>query len=183
MKNDILNHYQNQEYNKLNKRILSVTQEKFRSVSHSETRIPMVRASLTDKNPMDKVINWGLKDILEVSHINYDDLIGYIDPVGIFWMNHSHFYDDLYSRPSISQSHISQNSTFKNDSMKEWKSSMNQWFNIITNILQFEINKEKYRYKHQQNMVLKILMWNSTFELEFEEYLNQVYQVSFVLEG
>ena len=54
--------------------------------SNFDLKIPLVRASFKAKKPMNKnpLYSYGLQSVLEFTHDNYDHLIGYIDPLGVF---------------------------------------------------------------------------------------------------
>lgn len=146
----------------------------------SKSKVPLVRASFIAKKPMNNssLYSLGLQSVLESNQENYDNMIGYIDPLGVFWINNKEGFDSIDKGMVIEQLRISQNSIFELNPIQRWKNEMRIAFNILTDILLFEINKNKWGYRHQQNFVMKILRWNSDFENEFDTYFDNTVDVS-----
>mmetsp|Transcript_39394 Transcript_39394/g.38938 ORF Transcript_39394/g.38938 Transcript_39394/m.38938 type:complete len:220 (-) Transcript_39394:12-671(-) len=138
------------------------------------------RASFRIKNLPHDPLDDGLKSTLEISRIKYRELVGFIDVMGMFCINHSPSY--LYSdeRPSID--FPGDINVYKIEKLEQIKAEMKFAYDTITDILLAEINKEKYRYRHQQNMVIKLLHWNKNFQEDFELYFREYYQNCFDLD-
>lgn len=146
------------------------------STSVNPLKIFKPRASFRVQNISDNMLNYGLKSVLEVPNFDYSDLIGYIDPLGMFCMNHSPMYLYSESRPSID--HPEKISLLSMDEIKLWRTTLETTFTLVTDVLLEEINKDKYTYKHQQNLIVKILKWNKKFEDDFDHYFKEAYTVS-----
>ena len=84
----------------------------------------------------------------------------------------------MQERHVIEQLKISNNSIFEFNPVLQWKNDLQKAFTMITDILLFEVNKNKYNYRHQQNFVMKMLKWNYDFESDFEDYYGKVFKVS-----
>lgn len=159
---------------------LEVRKDRSNTIDETCSKVPLVRASFKAKKPTNnnQICNLGLQSCLEINNENYDDLIGYIDPLGLFWVNNREVFDQLQERHVIEQLKISNNSIFEFNPVLQWKNDIQKAFTMITDILLFEVNKNKYNYRHQQNFVMKMLKWNYDFESDFEDYYSKVFKVS-----
>lgn len=154
--------------------------DRAQTMDDCQGKVPLVRASFVAKKPMNKNPwhSYALRSVLEFSHENYDDLIGYIDALGIFCINNKEGFDKMQERIVTEQLRLSNNSIFEFNPVQQWKNDMRVTFNMITDILINEINKNKYCYKHQQNLIVKILKWNFEFENDYESYFDSLLTVS-----
>ena len=167
---------------KKNKReFLSVERDSSQLLNSSSSQVPRVRASFVAKNPMDEIENCGLKSTIEVVHHNYENLIGYIDSLGTFCMNYHPLFDEFNNRPSLTEIRSNSETLRDENPIALWKRDTRLAFNTIADIISFEINKDKYQNKNQQNLIIRMLHWNSILEGRFIYYFENMSSVRYFI--
>lgn len=138
-----------------------------------------VRKSVKIAKPMDKLYHREAEELAsgEVPQFNPEELIGYIDPLGFFWINEG--FDSDHDRLVYQQLEEYRNSFFEYDPIRIWKQQVQVSFLMIFEIINIEfdkINKKNVNYEKYINLVFKNRL---ELNMNFSQYFARLTQVNF----
>ena len=135
-----------------------------------------IRKSVKIVKPMSKLYNSENIELKSAGLFDnsVEDLIGYIDPLGLFWINEG--FDFHQDRQINEQLEEYRNSFFEYDPICQWRKDIQIAFSIIFEIFDFELNNNSNSASNSK-YIKSIFKHTSQLTKNFNEYFESLQKV------